>query len=119
MSSIDYSLLAEQFLSGVWEWQPQESCLTKYLGDNHQLNELKLLEDEKGNLTTEFKDAILQLLGKDVTSAVVGPFGDEDFFYGTDYDGTTSYFLQLYQVSESVLQQLSTQLEIEIHEIEE
>lgn len=117
MAEIDFSLLAKKLLSGEWEYSSEESSLTKFLGDSIELKELHVLDNE-GLLDENFKSALYNFLGANITKKVTGPFGDDDLFYGTDYDDVTSYYLQMYQVNQAVIDELQKLGDIDISTIE-
>ncbi len=112
VESVDFTLIAKNLLSGLWEYSKERNAVIKYLGNNKQLAELGVIVDDN-NLHPVFKQNVLDLLGKGVLDGVVGPFGDDDIFYGTDYDDETSYFIEMEELTDKQLAALQKVADIE------
>ncbi len=117
MSAVNYSLLAKQFLSGIWEFSEENKSLSKYLGNSEDFAELDLVNQDL-NLNEDFKDSLIKFLGNAVLAGCQGPFGDDDFFYGIDYDNVTHYYLEIANIQEKNTAALKKLIDITIENLE-
>lgn len=108
------NVLAAKLINRQWHYFKNDKLLLLELGDSQDLKEYDIIMD--GNkLIPDFKLAIYNALNSEnLLADLEGPFGDDDIFSGSDDEGVTTYYIELYRVTPEKLQQIKDVLDLKI-----